>query len=112
MSVFNLHNNTLNQSSNIINGSSIISTLGPSMTFGNETTHTITFNGPAFFKEIKLNNIDLEERLGKIEQRLGIINRNIMLENKYSQLRKLAEEYKNLETELLEKEKVWEILKK
>lgn len=94
----------------IINGHSI-SAVGSSMTFGN-TTHDITVHGNAKFAKIQLNGKDLEERLNTIEERLGIIHRNILLESKYSKLKELGEEYKNLEKELLEQEKVWEILKK
>ena len=82
------------------------------MTFGNTTTNDFTINGNAKFTKIQLNGKDLEERLNTIEERLGIIHRNIRLESKYSKLKELGEEYKNLEKELLEQEKVCEILKK
>lgn len=100
-----------NITTSIINGHSI-SALGSSMTFGNTTTNDFTINGNAKFTKIQLNGKDLEERLNTIEERLGIIHRNILLESKYSKLKELGEEYKNLEKELLEQEKVWEILKK
>lgn len=52
----------------------------------------------------------LLSRLDKIEERLGIIQLNTNLEDKWNKLKQLGNEYRALEKDLLEKEKIWEIL--
>lgn len=62
--------------------------------------------------DIKLGEHSLTDRLNKIEERLAIMNRNSGLEERWETLRKLGNEYRELEADLLEKEKIWDILKK
>jgi hypothetical protein len=50
--------------------------------------------------------------LEKIEERLAIYKSNPELEEKWDELRDLANKYKELEKEIIEKEKMWDILKK
>ena len=63
-------------------------------------------------EDIFIDGQGLSERLGKIEKRLDILVVNPALEQKYEQLKKLGEEYRQLEKELLEKDKVLDILKR
>lgn len=70
---------------------------------GNITnSHTLTITG-----DIKLNGESLEDRLSRIENLLHIPPRDIALEQKYSRLRDLWNEY----NEELSACKTWEILK-
>jgi hypothetical protein len=62
-------------------------------------------------EDIKLGEISLKERLEKIEERLAIINRKPELEERWSKLRELGNEYRALEKDLIEKEYIWEVLK-
>lgn len=62
--------------------------------------------------DLKLKGVNLSERLDAIEERLGILRPNNDLENKWETLKSLGEEYRRLERELLEGEKMWNMLKK
>ena len=50
--------------------------------------------------------------LEKIDERLAILHPNPKLEDKWDELKELGKRYRELEQELIEKEKVWTILKK
>lgn len=52
----------------------------------------------------------VSDSLAKIEQRLAIIHENPGMEEKWEELRKLGDEYRRVEAEILSKEKVWKIL--
>lgn len=62
--------------------------------------------------ELTIKGVKLSERLDKIEERLAILRPNENLEEKWDELRELGERYRKLENEIIEKQKVWEILKK
>jgi hypothetical protein len=64
-------------------------------------------DGEVYFRGRKLS-----ETIGKIEERLGILHMNEELELRWDDLKQLGHQYKKLEAELIEKEKVWSILKK
>lgn len=87
-----------------------ISISTPNATTG---TSTMTVKGDAEFEgKIKVGGKDLLELLNNIENKLAIFKPNPELEEKWEELRELSKRYKELETEIIEKEKVWEILKK
>lgn len=62
-------------------------------------------------EDIFIKGVGLNERLSNIEKRLDILVINPKLEAKYEQLKKLGEEYRALEKDLLEKDKIVDILK-
>lgn len=62
--------------------------------------------------DLKLGNISIRQFLDRIEQRLEILHVNPELESEWTELKDLGNKYRQLEKELLEKNKVWEILKK
>ena|ERR1035437_8824890 len=62
--------------------------------------------------DIMMKGKSLDTRLDKIEERLGIIHHNNSLEERWIKLKRLGEKYKAMEKELLEKEHMWNILKK
>ena len=76
-------------------------------TSGTNFTGDVTITGDLFVGKRSLTAL-----LSEIEQRLSIIHRNMELESRWSRLRELAEEYKKVETELIEKEKIVSILTK
>ena len=88
--------------------------------FGNLTTTVInsgsyiTQNGswvaPATVDSDVKNLI--ERRLDAIEERLGILRPNNDLEGKWEKLKSLGDEYRALEKDILEKEKIWDLIKK
>jgi len=69
--------------------------------------------GDAHFDgEIIVQGVKLADRLDKIEERLGILRPNEKLEEKWDELKALGDRYRELEKDILEKEKIWDLLKK
>jgi hypothetical protein len=62
--------------------------------------------------DIEINGVSLCETLKSLEQRLNILRPNPSLETDWDDLRKLGEQYRELENKILEKQKMWDILKK
>lgn len=79
----------------------------------NPTTVYIDGNGLTMKEgaDIKIGEKSLTEAIEKIEERLGILKPNPELEDRWEQLKELRKQYMELEKELLEKEKMWKILK-
>lgn len=61
--------------------------------------------------DIKIGDRSLVKSIEKIEERLGILHPNDELESKWEELREMGKKYKELEADLIEKEKMWKILK-
>ena len=82
-------------------------------TSDNTSSGQLYVKGNAVFEgDITLQGVNLSERLDKIEERLGILHPNKELEDRWAELKELGIRYKELEKEILDKEKVWKILKK
>jgi hypothetical protein len=74
---------------------------------------TLKVKGDADFDgEVTIKGKSLTDMLEKIEERLAILHPNEKLEDKWDELKELGKRYKELEAEIIEKEKVWAILKK
>jgi len=74
---------------------------------------TLKVNGNADFDgEVTIKGKNLTDMLEKIEERLAILHPNKELEDKWDELKELGKRYKELEAEIIEKEKIWAILKK
>jgi len=74
---------------------------------------TLTVKGNAEFDgDIKLQGKSLNDTLSKIEERLAILHPNEKLEEKWVKLKELRKQYMELEADILEKEKIMEILKR
>jgi len=67
----------------------------------------VTFEG-----DVAIKGKSIKESLLAIEERLAILHPNIELEKKWDNLRELRKQYMELEAEIIEKEKMWDILKK
>lgn len=61
--------------------------------------------------DVILNGKSLSSMFEKIEERLCILQPNADMESRWSELKSLKEQYQKLEKELLEKEKMWSVLK-
>jgi hypothetical protein len=80
---------------------------------GHQTPSTLKVLGDAEFEgEVKINGKSLDKTLTKIEERLAILHPNEKLEEKWKKLRELRKQYQELEADILEKEKIVEILKR
>ena len=75
--------------------------------------NTLKVKGNAEFDgDIKLQGKSLNDTLSKIEERLAILHPNEKLEKKWVKLKELRKQYMELEADILEKEKIMEILKR
>jgi hypothetical protein len=94
-------------------------TSASSWNWGNITTDSnlqgasIQIKGDAEFDgEVTIKGKNIADMFAKIEERLAILHPNEKLEEKWDELKELGKRYKELEAEIIEKEKVWNILKK
>jgi hypothetical protein len=62
--------------------------------------------------DLKVKGKSINDSLERIEERLAILRPNTELEKKWENLRDLRKAYMELEAEIIEKEKMWDILKK
>lgn len=62
--------------------------------------------------DITLNGKSMKGWMEKVEERLAILEPNEKLESEWAELKELGERYRELEKQILEKAKVWDILKK
>ncbi len=62
--------------------------------------------------DIKLGNISLKDFINRIEQRLALLNPNPELEKEWTELKELGDRYRELEKQITEKMKTWDILKR
>ena len=73
----------------------------------------LVVKGDAEFEgDIKIKGKSLSAALSKLEERLSILHPNEKLEEKWEKLRELRKEYMELEADIIEKEKIWSILKR
>ena len=85
----------------------------PSWTTGINTAVNISTDGISMQPgtDIKIGGRGLMDAIDKIEERLGILHPNPDLEDRWDELKELRRKYNELEKDLLEKEKMWKILK-
>jgi hypothetical protein len=75
--------------------------------------NSLSVKGDADFEgEVTIKGKSLTDMFAKIEERLAILHPNPKLEDKWDELKELGKRYKKLEAEIIEKEKMWEILKR
>ena len=120
---------TISVSNTGASGQVLTSTGGSSLNWGNLNGTTTTFGtisadpslkgnslsvkGNADFDgEVTIKGKSLTGMLEKIEERLAILHTNPKLEDKWDELKELGKRYKELEAEIIEKERVWAILQK
>lgn len=105
---FTIPNNTSNGLYWGLNGTSNVISTDPSLK-GN----SLSVKGNADFEgEVTIKGKSLTTTLDKIEERLAILHPNPELEDRWKELQSLREAYVELEREIIEKERVWAILKK
>jgi hypothetical protein len=74
---------------------------------------TLHVKGDAEFEgDLKIKGKSINDSLERIEDRLAILRPNEELEAKWENLRGLRKAYMELEAEIIEKEKMWGILKR
>jgi len=90
--------------------------ISPSLNLNDPWQHgdaKLHVKGDAEFEgDVKIKGKSIAETLDKIEARLAILHPNEKLEEKWEELKKLGNAYRVLEKDILEKEQIWETLKK
>ena len=86
-----------------IGGYTFSNTVDPS--FGTVKASTLTLRGRE--ADIEINGVSLMTVLQGIQARLNILQPNRTLEAEWHQLQELGEQYRALEAELLEKQRMW-----
>ena len=82
------------------------------ITTGAYPSNSLQVKGDAEFEgDVKIKGKSIIELFDNIEKRLAILHPNIKLEEKWEKLKELGEQYRALEKEIIEKEKIWAILK-
>jgi hypothetical protein len=61
---------------------------------------------------LKWRDRDMDKWIESVESRLAMLQPNPKLEQEFNKLKELGDQYRALEREILEKQKVWDILKK
>ena len=102
------HTYTIQNTAPSTNWSDIINNTGNVQIMGNAEC----YGNAEFHGNVKIKGKDIVEMLTKIEERLAILKPNTELESRWEELKELSKRYRELEAELVEKEKVWSILKK
>jgi hypothetical protein len=100
--------------------SSYISTVGPSGPVGSSDSYITTsaigswgHTGVHIEEgaDLTIGYRSLSKFMDQVEERLGILRPNVGLEGRWEQLKELRRQYQELEKDLLEKEKIMDILK-
>lgn len=74
---------------------------------------TLEVQGDANFSgDVKIQGRSITAVLDKIEERLAILRPNEVLEDKWEKLKDLGRQYREMEKDILEKEKIWKILER
>jgi hypothetical protein len=101
---------------NTLNSGQILTTGTNGVNWGNLSNvrqGTLQVKGDAEFEgDVKINGKSIADTLEKLEERLAILKPNPELEDRWEELKELSKRYKELEKELIEKEKMWDILKR
>jgi hypothetical protein len=62
--------------------------------------------------DIVINGVSLNDTLRSIQDRLNMLRPNCELEADWDQLRSIGEQYRDLEKQLMEKQRAWDLLRK
>ena len=103
----------------LVGGGAGVGTLGTSnISASNWTTNTLTVPPSGRMElqgaqaDIVMNGVSLNDTLKLIQDRLCMLRPNRELEAEWDQLRDLGKQYRELEKQLMEKQRAWDILKK
>lgn len=93
-----------------------LGSISPSLNLNDTWQHSdakLHVKGDAEFEgDVKIKGKSITEMFAKIEARLGILYPNEKLEAKWEELKALGDKYRELEKDILEKEQIWNTLKK
>lgn len=91
----------------------LLNDINDTLTIGKLSVVPLKVNGDAEIEgKLKLGGKDIGDILDRLEERLAILHPNTELEDRWEELKELGKRYKELEKDILEKEKIYNILKK
>ena len=97
-------------------GGGTLGTSGISASNWSTTTLTVPPSGRMELQgahaDIVMNGVSLNDTLKLIQDRLCMLRPNTELEQEWDQLRDLGEQYRELEKQLMEKQRAWDLLRK
>jgi len=96
-------NSSIGTTAAITGGYTFSNTVDPS--FGTVKAGTLTLQGRE--ADIEINGVSLMSVLQGIQERLNILQPNRTLEAEWQELQALGDQYRALEAELLEKQRMW-----
>jgi hypothetical protein len=101
----------------VTTGTSTTYTLGASTgTYFNETENTVSISRDGIVMkpeaDLVIGGKSIKTMLERIESRLALLEPNTKLEEEWAELKRLGDAYRELEKEIQEKTKTWDILKK
>lgn len=83
----------------------------PAMTFQDTSTRFDCDVTISDSHDLIVGDRSLKDFMAKVEEKLNILHPNPDLEDRWNELAELGKQYRKLEAEILEKEKMWKILK-
>ena len=117
-SIYNLGMNNITLGGAIGGSSSVYTTAGSNGTWGGlyNTSPGVSLHKDGIevseSADIKLGKVSLKNFIDKIEQRLALLNPNPKLEEEWTELKELGDRYRELEKQITEKMKTWDILER
>ena len=98
----------------VVNGGVAMGSIGaPSWTTNIETTQaTGRMDLRGTNADLVINGVSLNDTIKSIQDRLCMLRPNRELEADWDQLRAIGEQYRELEKQLIQKQRAWDILKK
>jgi hypothetical protein len=99
-------------------GGGTLGTAATGISASNWTTNTLTVPPSGRMElqgahaDIVMNGVSLNDTLKLIQDRLNMLRPNPELEQEWDQLRDLGEQYRELEKQLIEKQRAWDLLRK
>lgn len=82
----------------------------PSPSVSIEQSGVVKLSG--FGADVVINGVSLKETLEGIQARLNMLQPNTALEDDWNELQELGKQYRRLEAQLLEKQRMWSTLQK
>ena len=106
----------ISPSQNMVVNGGVTTNIAASATWSTANTLNVPISGRMELKgnqaDIVINDVSLNDTLRSIQDRLNMLRPNRELEAEWDQLRSIGEQYRDLEKQLMEKQRAWDILKK
>jgi hypothetical protein len=95
---------------------SLTTNIGAGATWSTANTLNVPVSGRMELRgnqaDIVINDVSLNDTLRSIQDRLNMLRPNRELEAEWDQLRDLGEQYRDLEKQLIQKQRAWDLLRK